>query len=63
MILGICRRCHTLITDGIDSALDDRAKHKAMAMFCERFDLEYDPLAEDLVDEMRRLVRVLDGGE
>lgn len=61
MLLGVCRRCHSLITgetfSGIDESLDDRAKHLAVQRFCERFDLEYDPLCEDWVAELRRIIR------
>lgn len=61
MLFGVCRRCHDHVTGlpglGIDEGLDDAAKHKAIARFCERFDEEYDYLAPDMDDELRRIIR------
>lgn len=61
MILGLCRHEHDRITGlpglGIDEELSDKAKHYAIALFCERFDLEYDLLAESWDDELRRILR------
>lgn len=70
LIVGVCRTCHDRITGlpgiGIDQELADKAQFLAIRRFCEAHDelaSEAVLLAEDMVDEMRRLVRVLDGKE
>lgn len=67
LIIGVCRTCHDRIEGipglGIDSELQYEARLHALERFAARYDLEVNHLEEDLVDEMRRLVRVLEERE